>query len=195
MGNLNEALQRAKEIMDLPMMQSSPNNMNTPRLSKSVAMAEGGNIYGAAGLSGMDGLPDDVYSAMGGRRETMNESTHSLFGDDIISEQYQDDYYQAQQPYQQRPSMVQRRQPQMMQESAQYQQPQMQQQMQPQIDYSMVKMIVEDVVKRYSAALKKSILSEMNESGVFRIGEKVQVVDKNGNLYEGKLTFKKQLKG
>lgn len=195
MGNLNEALQRAKQIMDLPMMQSSPNNMSTPRLSKSVAMAEGGNIYGAAGLSGMDGLPDDVYSAMGGRRETMNESTHSLFGDDIISEQYQDDYYQAQQPYQQRPSMVQRRQPQMMQESAQYQQPQVQQQMQPQIDYSMVKMIVEDVVKRYSAALKKSILSEMNESGVFRIGEKVQVVDKNGNLYEGKLTFKKQLKG
>jgi hypothetical protein len=78
--------------------------------------------------------------------------------------------------------------------------------MQPQqissnIDYSLIKTIVEDCVKKYSSALKKSILNESkemteNKNGTLqamKIGEKFCFIDNEGNLYEAKLTFIKNI--
>lgn len=68
------------------------------------------------------------------------------------------------------------------------------------IDYSMIRMIVEDCMKRYTSALKKSILSESknlvtNESELraMKIGDKFSFITKNGDLYEAKLEFKKNI--
>lgn len=77
------------------------------------------------------------------------------------------------------------------------------------IDYSLVKTIVEDVVKRYASALKKQILSEvkgsLNESTggkasqnslyTMMIGNKFSFVDDEGNLYEAELKYKGNVKG
>lgn len=78
--------------------------------------------------------------------------------------------------------------------------------MQPQqissnIDYSLIKTIVEDCVKKYSSALKKSILNESKELmkenvgtlQAMKLGNKFSFVDDEGNLYEAKLTFIKNL--
>lgn len=70
-------------------------------------------------------------------------------------------------------------------------------QMQPQItanvDYSMIKMIVEDCMRKYTSALKKQILSESKttqESGTLqamKIGNKFSFIDSKGNVYEATL--------
>lgn len=78
--------------------------------------------------------------------------------------------------------------------------------MQPQqissnVDYSLIKTIVEDCVKKYSSALKKSILNESKELmkenvgtlQAMKLGNKFSFVDDEGNLYEAKLTFIKNL--
>lgn len=68
------------------------------------------------------------------------------------------------------------------------------------VDYSMIKMIVEDCMKKYTSALKKSILNESktatneNNLQVMKIGDKFSFVDGNGNLYEAKLTFIKNIR-
>lgn len=68
------------------------------------------------------------------------------------------------------------------------------------IDYSLIKTIVEDCVKKYTSALKKSIINEskesLNEVGTLqamKIGDKFSFIDGNGNLYEAKLTFIKNI--
>ena len=69
------------------------------------------------------------------------------------------------------------------------------------IDYSLIKTIVEDCVKKYSSALKKSILNESKELmkenvgtlQAMKLGNKFSFVDNEGNLYEAKLTFIKNL--
>jgi hypothetical protein len=76
-------------------------------------------------------------------------------------------------------------------------------QVQPQItstvDYSMIKMIVEDCMRKYTSALKKSILSESktNENvgtlQAMKIGDKFSFITSNGDLYEAKLTFIKNM--
>lgn len=70
-------------------------------------------------------------------------------------------------------------------------------QMQPQVtanvDYSMIKMIVEDCMRKYTSALKKQILSESKttqESGTLqamKIGNKFSFIDSKGNVYEATL--------
>lgn len=67
------------------------------------------------------------------------------------------------------------------------------------IDYSMIKMIVEDCMRKYTSSLKKSILSEQKESNnntlqALKIGDKFSFVTNNGDLYEAKLTFVKNIK-
>ena len=68
-----------------------------------------------------------------------------------------------------------------------------------QIDYSMIKMIVEECVRKYTSALKKSILNEskiVNENSTLKamkIGDKFTFVTDNGDLYEAKLTFVKNI--
>ena len=67
------------------------------------------------------------------------------------------------------------------------------------IDYSMIKMIVEDCIRKYTSALKKSILSESktNENVgtllAMKIGDKFSFITSNGDLYEAKLTFIKNM--
>ena len=75
------------------------------------------------------------------------------------------------------------------------------QQISSNIDYSLIKTIVEDCVKKYSSALKKSILNESKELmkenvgtlQAMKLGNKFSFVDDEGNLYEAKLTFIKNL--
>ena len=67
------------------------------------------------------------------------------------------------------------------------------------IDYSMIKMIVEDCMRKYTSALKKSILSEskINENvgtlQAMKIGDKFSFITSDGDLYEAKLTFIKNM--
>ena len=67
------------------------------------------------------------------------------------------------------------------------------------IDYSMIKMIVEECMRKYTSALKKTILTESKQTDVndeiqaMKIGDKFSFITKNGNLYEAKLTFIKNI--
>jgi hypothetical protein len=75
----------------------------------------------------------------------------------------------------------------------------MSQQVNASVDYSMIKMIVEESVRKYTSALKKSILSEAKQSQnndtlkALKIGDKFTFVTDNGDLYEAKLTFVKNI--
>lgn len=70
-------------------------------------------------------------------------------------------------------------------------------QVQPQVtstvDYSMIKMIVEDCMRKYTSALKKQILSENKTTQdnvtlqAMKIGNKFSFIDSKGNLYEATL--------
>ena len=70
-------------------------------------------------------------------------------------------------------------------------------QVQPQItstvDYSMIKMIVEDCMRKYTSSLKKQLISEnktTQDSGTLqamKIGNKFSFIDSKGNLYEATL--------
>lgn len=71
------------------------------------------------------------------------------------------------------------------------------------VDYSIIKTLVEDIVRKYSGALKKQILAETKnlqteQSGgqlkVMKLGENFQFVDSNGDLYEAVLKFKGNIK-
>lgn len=67
------------------------------------------------------------------------------------------------------------------------------------VDYSMIKMIVDECVRKYTSALKKSILSEAKQSQnndtlkALKIGDKFTFVTNDGDLYEAKLTFVKNI--
>jgi hypothetical protein len=69
------------------------------------------------------------------------------------------------------------------------------------IDYSMIKMIVEECMRKYTSALKKTIMTEsknnLNESNgtiqALKIGDKFSFITNNGDLYEAKLTFIKNI--
>ena len=67
------------------------------------------------------------------------------------------------------------------------------------VDYSMIKMIVEECVRKYTSALKKSILSEAKQTQnsdtlkALKIGDKFTFVTNDGDLYEAKLTFVKNI--
>lgn len=74
-------------------------------------------------------------------------------------------------------------------------------QVQGNVDYSLIKTIVEDCVKKYTSALRKSMLNESKSSvneatelQAMKIGDKFSFIDKNGNLYEAKLQFIKNIK-
>lgn len=66
------------------------------------------------------------------------------------------------------------------------------------IDYSMIKIIVEDCVKKYTSALKKSLLNESksndnNTLQAMKIGNKFNFITNNGDLYEAELKFIKNI--
>ena len=67
------------------------------------------------------------------------------------------------------------------------------------VDYSLIRMIVEDAVKKSMASLSKKMLTEskknLNEQvKIINIGDKFSFVTDNGDLYEAKLVFKKNIK-
>ena len=73
-------------------------------------------------------------------------------------------------------------------------------QVQPQVnsnvDYSMIKMIVEECMRKYTSALKKQILTENKSTQdcgtlqAMKIGNKFSFIDSKGNIYEATLTKK-----
>lgn len=80
--------------------------------------------------------------------------------------------------------------------------PKQPQQTNAKIDYEMIKAIVESSVKKYVSALGKKMLNEskslanIDEINAIQITDKkIAIVTKNGNLFEGKLEFKKNIKG
>jgi hypothetical protein len=67
------------------------------------------------------------------------------------------------------------------------------------VDYSMIKMIVEDCMKKYMSALKKSVLNEQKENNngtlqAMKIGDKFSFITNTGDLYEAELKFIKNIK-
>ena len=68
------------------------------------------------------------------------------------------------------------------------------------VDYEIIKGIVEGAVKKYVNALGKKMLTEnksttLDEINAIQITDKkIAIVTKSGNLYEGKLEFKKNIK-
>lgn len=61
------------------------------------------------------------------------------------------------------------------------------------IDYSLIKMIVEDSIKKYTTQLKKTIISEEKGNGIqlmAKQGNTFRFVTEDGKIFEGKLTYK-----
>lgn len=67
------------------------------------------------------------------------------------------------------------------------------------VDYSMIKMIVEECMRKYSSALKKTIINESKTASnegtlkAMKVGDKFSFITDNGDLYEAKLTFIKNI--
>lgn len=64
------------------------------------------------------------------------------------------------------------------------------QQTSAQIDYPMIRTIVEDIVRKYSASLKKQIINEStngNEINTISLGKTFKFLDSSGNIFEAKL--------
>lgn len=59
------------------------------------------------------------------------------------------------------------------------------------VDYPMIRTIVEDIVRKYTASLGKKVLNEskqqINELNTFIIGKKFKFLDGKGNIYEATL--------
>lgn len=67
------------------------------------------------------------------------------------------------------------------------------------VDYSMIKMIVEECMRKYTSALKKTIINESKTASnegtlkAMKVGDKFSFITDNGDLYEAKLTFIKNI--
>ena len=79
-------------------------------------------------------------------------------------------------------------------------QPQMQYTQTAQIDYPMIRTIVEEIVKKYAVSLNKKIISEGKQAqsvptiNTIALGETFKFLDSEGNIYEGKLVKKGNIK-
>jgi hypothetical protein len=63
------------------------------------------------------------------------------------------------------------------------------------VDYEIIKSIVESAVKKYVNALGKKVLTENNDLSMIQIGEKkINIVNKNGDIFEAQLKFVKNIK-
>jgi len=69
------------------------------------------------------------------------------------------------------------------------------------VNYGLIKQIVESAVKKYAVALNKRMINEsksvgenVNELKAMKIGNKFSFIDGNGNIYEAKLKFVKNIK-
>ena len=61
----------------------------------------------------------------------------------------------------------------------------------------MIKNIVESAVKKYISSATKKIINENTDKGgqlkAMKIGDKFSFITDNGDIYEAKLTFKKNI--
>ena len=79
-------------------------------------------------------------------------------------------------------------------------QPQMQYTQTAQIDYPMIRTIVEEIVRKYAVSLNKKIISEGKQVqsvptiNTIALGETFKFLDSEGNIYEGKLVKKGNIK-
>lgn len=79
-------------------------------------------------------------------------------------------------------------------------QPQMQYAQTAQIDYPMIRTIVEEIVRKYAVSLNKKIISEGKQAqsvptiNTIALGETFKFLDSEGNIYEGKLVKKGNIK-
>ena len=67
----------------------------------------------------------------------------------------------------------------------------------PQIDYSLLKLIINDAIKENLSEMKKNMINESSGGSnvkCLKIGNSIQFLDSDGNLYEAKLVFKKNIK-
>lgn len=63
------------------------------------------------------------------------------------------------------------------------------------VDYELIKSIVESAVKKYVNALGKKVLTENNDLSMIQVGEKkINIVNKNGDIFEAQLKFIKNIK-
>lgn len=71
------------------------------------------------------------------------------------------------------------------------------------VDYSLIKTIVEETIKKYSSALKKSILTEVkgntvtegnNNLKIMSVGENLRLITEDGDVYEAELVYKGKIK-
>lgn len=65
------------------------------------------------------------------------------------------------------------------------------------IDYSLIKLIVNDAIKESLSEMKKELLTENNKGkklSYMKLGDSLQFLDSDGNLYEAKLTFKRNIR-
>lgn len=71
------------------------------------------------------------------------------------------------------------------------------------IDYSLIKTIVEETIKKYSSALKRSILTEVknntvtegnNNLKIMSVGENLRLITEDGDVYEAELVYKGKIK-
>lgn len=69
-----------------------------------------------------------------------------------------------------------------------------------QIDYPMIRTIVEEIVRKYAVSLNKKIISEGKQAqsvptiNTIALGETFKFLDSEGNIYEGKLVKKGNIK-
>lgn len=65
------------------------------------------------------------------------------------------------------------------------------------VDYSLIRMMIEETMKKYMGQLKKSLLNENKGSGLQMMTQKgntFRFVTEDGKIFEGKLTYKGNIK-
>lgn len=62
------------------------------------------------------------------------------------------------------------------------------------VDYSLIRMIIEETMKKYMGQLKKNLLSESNHGSGLQLmtkqGNTFRFVTEDGKIFEGKMTYK-----
>lgn len=68
---------------------------------------------------------------------------------------------------------------------------------QSQIDYSLIKLIIDNAIKENINQIKTTLLTESKNDkklSYLKLGDSLQFIDSDGNLYEAKLVFKRNIK-
>lgn len=64
------------------------------------------------------------------------------------------------------------------------------------IDYSLIKSIIDESIRKYTVAIQKKVLNESkqnNQLSIMKIGNKLNFISSNGDVYEANLKFIKNI--